>query len=150
MLSGFPSRRLQLATPLILTFLLAALGPLAGCDQQESPLTVADLSEEEYLYIERIVVLERAKTAALLDRDVGDALLDSLAAAWGDSSLQETLQGAPRDPIRSAAVTALLRRILVAEQDSLKSATGSERLHLPLPEPAPEPAPAAPETPPES
>jgi len=150
MIPGFPSLRLRFPFRKIFLFLLAVLIPASGCDQQNKPLTLADLNADEFLYVERMVVLERAKTAALLDRRSGDALLDSVAAAWGDSSLQETLKGAPRDPIRSEAVTDLLRRILVAEQESLLVSTGQERLHLPLPEPAPIPAPAPAETPPHS
>lgn len=150
MIPGIPSRRLRFRNLMFCLLLLAALMPAAGCDKQDSPLTMADLSEEEYLFVERMVILERAKTAALLDRANGDALLDSVAAAWGDSSLPETLRGVPRDPIRSEAFAELLRRVLVAEQESLLVATGQERLHLPLPDPAPlaEPAPA--ETPPDS
>ncbi len=146
MIPGFPSRRLRFPNLKFCLLLPAVLIATAGCDKQDTPLTMADLSGDEYLYIERMVVLERAKTAALLDRKNGDALLDSLAAAWGDSSLQKTMTGVPRDPIRSQAVTDLLRRILAAEQDSLLTTTGQERLHFPLPEPAPIPA----ETPPDS
>jgi hypothetical protein len=150
MISGFPSHRLRFPFLKICLFMLAVLIPVSGCDKKDKPLTIADLNGDECLYVERMVVLERAKTAALLDRANGDALLDSLAAAWGDSSRQETLKGAPKDPIRAEAVTDLLRRVLVAEQDSLMTSTGQERLHLPLPEPAPVPEPAPIETPPES
>ena len=40
---------------------------------------------------ERMVTLERAKAVALADREQGEALLDSLAAAWGDSFVAATL-----------------------------------------------------------
>jgi len=140
MIPGFPSRRLRFPKLKFCLLLPAVLMATAGCEKQDSPLTMADLSGDEYLYIERMVILERAKTAALLDRENGDALLDSLAAAWGDSSLQKTMTGVPRDPIRSQAVTDLLRKVLSAEQDSLLTTTGQERLHLPLPDPVPIPA----------
>jgi len=98
-----------------------------------------DLSEGEYLFVERMVILERAKTAALLDRETGDSLLDYLASAWGDSSLTEAMAGVPRDPIRSEAVTELLGRMIEAEQESLLTSTGLDRLDKPLPDPTPVP-----------
>ncbi|MEN8005598.1 MAG: hypothetical protein ABFS42_01235 [Candidatus Krumholzibacteriota bacterium] len=130
---------------LYLPLLLACLLPAAGCEKNEPPLTLEDLSAGEFVFVERMVILERAKTVALLDRAAGDALLDSLAAAWGDSSLDLTLTGAPDEPLRSEAVAALLRRVLAAEQDSLRASSGFERLTRPLPDPvplAPEPNPA--------
>lgn len=120
-----------------LTVLTVAIIMSAGCDTQEKPLTLADLNGGEFVYVERMVQLERAKAVALVDRPTGDALLDSLAAAWGDSSLQQTLDGVPSDPLRAEAVAELLRRVLVAEQDSLKANSGRDRLALPLPDPAP-------------
>ena len=74
---------------------------------------------------------------ALADRSVGDALLDSLAAVWGDSSLVETEAGVPGDPARAAAVGRLLQRILEAELDSLVLAPRPDRLSAPLPDPEP-------------
>ncbi len=129
-------------------FLLLLLGmlPAAGCDKNNAPLALADLTGDEYVFVERMVILERAKTAALLDRETGDALLDSLAAAWGDSSLPLTLIGAPRDPVRSEKVAGLLRRVIEAEQESLLTSTGMDRMSRPLPDPANVP----PEAPPES
>ena len=129
-----------------LTFLTAAIIMSAGCDTQEKPLTLADLNGGEFVYVERMVQLERAKALALVDRTAGDALLDSLASAWGDSSLQLTLVGVPSDPLRAEAVASLLRRILVAEQDSLKTNSGRDRLTLPLPDPAPAPDEGPPES----
>lgn len=116
----------------------------AGCEKDTPPLRLDDLNGGEYVYVERMVLLERAKTAALLDRDVGAALLDSLASAWGDSSLQATLTGAPGGPVRAAAVSTLLRRVLSAEQDSLLVIPGQDRMHSPLPDPDPSPDPATP------
>ena len=133
-----PSRLLLL--PLLLTCLLAP----AGCENKDdSPLTLDDLSGGEYVYVERIVILERAKAMALIDRTAGDAILDSLAADWGDSSLALTLSGVPSDPLRAEAVAALLRRVLAAEQDSLRVSSAFGRLARPLPDP-PVPEPAAP------
>ena len=123
---------------LYLPLLLACLLPAAGCEKDDSPLTLDGLSGGEFVFVERMVLLERAKTVALLDRTAGDALLDSLAADWGDSSLSLTLTGAPDDPIRAEAVAALLRRVLAAEQDSLKVSSPFDRMTRPLPDPAPE------------
>jgi len=136
-----------LSRRLLFLFLLPVLSPVAGCEKNDAPLALSDLSGDEFVYVERMIILERAKTAALLDRETGDALLDSLAVAWGDSSFPLTLLGAPRDPLRAEAVGILLRRILTAEQESLLTSNGLERMNQPLPEPEPEPEPeAAPET----
>ena len=131
MTTRFPSRRL------FLLLMLPSLIPAAGCEKDNPPLTLADLSGDEYVFVERMIILERAKTAALLDRETGDALLDSLATAWGDSSLTLTLVGAPRDPVRSEAVAALLHRVIEAEQESLLTSTGLDRMSRPLPDPVP-------------
>ncbi len=133
MTTRFPSRRL------FCLLLVSGLVPTIGCEKSEAPLALNDLSEGEYLFVERMVILERAKTAALLDRETGDSLLDSLASAWGDSSLQEAVAGVPRDPVRSEAVTELLGRMIEAEQESLLTSTGLDRLDKPLPDPAPVP-----------
>lgn len=138
----FPSRRLF--SLLLLPVLIPVLTPSAGCDKNDAPLALSDLSGDEFIFVERMVILERAKTAALLDRETGDAILDSLFVAWGDSSFPLTLVGAPRDPVRSEEVGTLLRRVLGAEQESLLTSTGLDRLNQPLPEPKPEPEPEAP------
>jgi len=129
----FPSRSL------FFLLMLPGLIPTTGCEKEDAPLALMDLSGGEYVFVERMVILERAKTAALLDREIGDSLLDSLAVAWGDSSLPVTLAGAPRDPVRSEAVAALLHRMIEAEQESLLTSTGLDRLDKPLPDPAPAP-----------
>jgi hypothetical protein len=121
----------------LLTALLA--GP-SGCAREQGELRLADLTPDERLYVERVIVLERAKAAALLDADRGVALFDSLAVAWGDSSLESTSRLAPREPDRALAVGSLLRRVLGAEQDSLLAWPDRDRLHAPLPDPPP-PAP---------
>lgn len=126
--------------------LLICLLPAAGCEKDDQPLTLDDLSGGEFVFVERMVILERAKTVALLDRPAGDALLDSLAADWGDSSLSRTLAGAPDDPLRAEAVAALLRRILAAEQDSLRVSSPHDRMASPLPVPVPETPEPYPET----
>jgi hypothetical protein len=135
----FLSRRF----PLVL--LAAAVVLAGGCEKEEEPLTLAGLTGGESLYVERMVLLERAKTVALVDRVAGDALLDSLAAAWGDSSLQETMTGVPSEPLRAANVAQLLRRIIAVEQESLKTTSGLDRLSLPLSDPPPLPAEEEPE-----
>ncbi len=138
----FPSRRLF--SLLLLPVLIPVLTPSTGCDKSDAPLALSDLSGEEFIFVERMIILERAKTAALLDRETGDAILDSLFVAWGDSSFPLTQVGAPRDPVRSEEVNTLLRRVLGAEQESLLTSTGLDRLNQPLPEPKPEPEPEAP------
>jgi len=140
MTTRFPSRRI------IFLLLLSGLISTTACEKKDTPLTLNDLSGDEYVFVERMVVLERAKTVALLDRRTGDALLDSLAVAWGDSSLSLTLAGAPRDPVRSEAVAAFLRRVIETEQDSLRTSTGLDRMGRPLPDPAPVPPKAPPES----
>lgn len=121
---------------------LAALIPtllLGACQQTEKALQLADLTPEEHTYIERIVVLERAKAVALTDRDLGNTLLDSLSVAWGDSIEARTAALAPKKPLRCQAVHDLLKRIIVAEKDSLLLAPSPERLAQPLIDPAPPP-----------
>lgn len=116
---------------------LALLAQLAGCSAEEpADLTLADLTDGERLYVTRLVVLERAKAVALVDRPTGDALLDSLAQAWGDSARSETEAGVPGDPLRAAQVATLLTRVLEAELDSLLAEPVPRRLAAPLPEPA--------------
>ena len=138
MTTRFPSRRLSHA---LLVLAAATALSVPGCDKEERPLRLTDLSGAEYVFVERMVLLERAKAFALLDRPAGTVLLDSLAAAWGDSSLQDTLAGASEQPLRAEAVAELLRRVLAAEQDSLLQTSGRDRMSLPLPDPEPEPEP---------
>jgi hypothetical protein len=134
MTTRFPS------CPALFLLLLPCLFTAVGCEEPDDPLTLDDLSGAEYVFVERMVILERAKAAALFDREAGTAILDSLALAWGDSSLPKTLAGAPQDPHRSEAVAELLRRVLQAEQESLATGTPGDRLSSPLPGPAPAPA----------
>ena len=120
-----------------LTFVFLGLcGLVVGCDSGDPPpLTLEDLTPDEHLYIQRFVTLERAKAVAVVDRPTGDALLDSLATAWGDSAQQETEALAPGDPRRSRLVHQLLLAILDAEADSLVAEPRPDRLHQPLPRP---------------
>jgi len=129
-----PMSRLSVLPFLLLSAFLAALG---GCQKTDSELQLADLSEGEHRYVSRIVVLERAKAVALIDRTAGYAVLDSLAVAWGDSALEKTLVGAPSDPRRSERVHELLTRILKTERDSLILAPRTDRLAEPIPDPLP-------------
>ena len=129
-----PARRRLSA--LLLAALVATLAATVGCSDGPDPdLVVGDLTDAERMFIERVIVLERARAVALQDRETGDALLDSLAAAWGDSSLAETAHGMPDDPRRAAQVGRLLATLLAAEQDSLVFAASPERLTAPLPDP---------------
>ncbi len=141
MTTSSPRRRspspLGLALPAVaaLAALLAVVAP--GCGQRERPLQLADLSYSERLYVERFVTLERARAVALVDVDRGQALLDSLGRAWGDSALEWTLGTLPRDPRRVAGLYNLLSRMLTAESDSLVNAPKARRLAAPLPDPRP-------------
>lgn len=131
------SRSRRLPAALLASVLALAAAP--GCGSGDGDLSLADLTEGEARYIERMVVLERLKAVGLDDRDLALVLADSLAAAWGDSALERTIAGLPRDPRRAAAVGRLLSGLLLAEQDSLVLAPRADRLADPLPEPAPLP-----------
>ena len=120
----------------LLCCLLAATLP-QGCGERDRHLGLDDLMPAERRYVERVVVLERAKAVALVDPEAGTALLDSLAEAWGDSAMADTRALAPREPRRSAAVASLLLRVLQAEEDSLVQAPRPDRLARPLPDPVP-------------
>jgi hypothetical protein len=111
---------------------IAALALLAACDQAK--LDVDDLTTAEREFVTHFVVLERARAVALADPAVGTALLDSLAAAWGDSANAVARRQVPSQPERSAAVYELLGRILAAESDSLIRVPVARRLSAPLPQ----------------
>ncbi len=137
-------RRAEFPPPggLLLGLLLGAAalagGSPAGCGRREAaaPLSPAQLTAPERLYIERFVVLERARAAALADSARGAALLDSLAAAWGDTVPGRLLAELPRRPRRVAALHDLLARLLAAEDESLL-ADPRRSLAAPLPPPVP-------------
>jgi len=136
-----PLRRFATRRPACAGLALAlsvALFPGCSGPGGDPVLTFDDLDAGERLYVQRMVTLERAKAVALVDRERGVALLDSLSAAWGDSSLAETIAGLPRDPRRSAAVGRLLTALLKADQDSLVLAPRADRLTAPLPTPSPD------------
>ena len=120
-------------------FLLAA--GLWGCTGEPPQLTLDDLTPQERTFIERYVVIERARAVALADPPLGQALLDSLGAAWGDSANAETKRLLPGDPARLAAVNRLLSRVLASEEDSLVMAPRADRLAAPLTEPPKAPPP---------
>lgn len=117
--------------------LLALMAPLSSCREEPRPLALADLSPAENEYVTRFVVLERARAVALSDRPAGEALLDSLAAAWGDSALARAEGALSSDTVRLAALHDLLARVLQAEEDSLLLSPVPSRLTAPLPPPAP-------------
>jgi len=117
----------------------AILLAVAGCGRGDSPLRLQDLSPAELSYVERFVVLERARAVAMDDRAAGESLLDSLAVAWGDSSLQEARSALEIAPGRLAELHLLLGRILDAERDSLLRSPTPGRLAAPLPDPTVEP-----------
>ena len=128
-------KRVPVLIPWLL--LLLFLGT-PGCKEENTQLQLDDLTPAETRYVTRIVILERAKAVALIDRKGGTALLDYLAVAWGDSSRNFTAAGAPSDPHRSVQVHTLLARILTAERDSLIDAARPDRLAVPLQDPPPE------------
>jgi hypothetical protein len=115
--------------------MLLLAGCLPACHSSEKTLQLKDLTPAERRYIVRFVTLERARAVAMVNRERGQALLESLATAWGDSSLAETERGLSSRPRRAAAVQDLLVRILDAERDSLLHAPEARRLTAPLPEP---------------
>jgi hypothetical protein len=128
-----------------LTALLALVlaTSLAGCEERQKSLQLSDLTQGERLYIEQFMVLERVRAIALVDADLGATLADSLAVAWGDSSMQKVQHGVPDEPARAAAVHDLLLRILEAERDSLVQVPAPRRLTAALPDPpATSPTPA--------
>jgi hypothetical protein len=128
----FPRHRLNKLT----FFFLGLCSLVAGCDSGDPPpLTLEELTPDEHLYVQRFVTLERAKAVAVVDRPTGDALLDSLATAWGDSAQRDTEALAPGDPQRAKLIHQLLFDILDAEVDSLINAPRPDRLHQPLPRP---------------
>jgi hypothetical protein len=110
---------------------------ISSCDSSDNSLKLEDLTENEYVFIQRMVILERTKAVALIDKETGITLLDSLAVAWGDSALERTREMAENSPLRSAAVGELLSRILEAERDSLIHAPRPDRIGLPLSDPSP-------------
>lgn len=127
-------------TGLLGAVLCSLLWSVGGCRETTRPLTLSRLSPTERLYVERVVAAERAKAVALVSRDVGEALLDSLAAAWGDSAVSETVRGLSGSPSRAIAFNDFLLQVVRAEQDSLLQLPGRNRLQLPLPPPATAPA----------
>ena len=117
--------------------LVAASLAVAGCSREPAAVQVSDLQPHERLFVERFVVLERARAVALADPAIGAALLDSLAGAWGDTAGDAFSAELSTRPHRAALVHDLLRRLLEAEADSLLFAPQSRRLGAPLPSPAP-------------
>ena len=124
--------------------LLACLLGFAGCGSAPEDLTLDDLTAEEAEYLTRFVVLERARAVSFENRERGEALLDSLAVAWGDSAVDEALALLPGDPDRLAAFHGLLERVLAAEADSLLASPFAVPLDAAPTPPRPEPADDAP------
>jgi len=135
------SRRFH-GNPVLVVCLLGSLVfglGVTGCEKKQSPLVLEDLDEGETELLTRLIILERAKSLALVDRPAGQALLDSLAVAWGDSIGEETVAGAPSNATRAHEVGQLYSRVFSAEHDSLLAHDGRRELTAPLPDP---PAPA--------
>ena len=110
---------------------------LTGCRRERAALALTDLTPAERTLVTRFVILERARAVALADTATGRAVLDSLAAAWGDTSLAAARRALPADHRRVATLYDLLARLLQAERDSLLAAPLPRRLSAPLPEPVP-------------
>ena len=121
-------------TALVLTALLTFAG---GCTDQARPLQLADLTPAELEYVTRFITLERARAVTLVHREEGEALLDSLATAWGDSALSDNQAAFSLDTDRTAGLHDLLSRIIKAEEDSLLQAPVPRRLTADLPDPLP-------------
>ncbi|MBC8423209.1 hypothetical protein H8E07_03720 [bacterium] len=124
-------RRIVLNTILCPVLLLSS-----GCRSDNArPLRLDDLTPAEHRFVTRFIVLERARAVALMDRETGEALFDSLAAAWGDSALAQARADQPEDTKRQAALQTLIASILDAEEDSLVLAPEARRLGAPLLDP---------------
>lgn len=136
---------MSLRKVIALLLLAGASGAWTGCERETGPVGLADLTAGETVYFHRVLEIERAKTLALVDRDRGEAVLDSLAAAWGDSARAEVAAGLTGNPFRAEAVHRLLMRVLEAEHDSLRLHPAGGRLGRPAPDPDLA-APAAPDT----
>jgi hypothetical protein len=108
-----------------------------GCEQAPENLALADLSAAERQFVERYVVLERARAVSLADPTTGVTILDSLASAWSDTADLVAERSLSTDPSRAAAVMDLVSRLLEAEADSLVHAPLPRRLSDPLPRPVP-------------
>jgi len=122
---------------LIVCSCLGAALSLAGCGKKPDELRVHDLNAGERQYVERFLILERARAVAMADPVCGTALLDSLAVAWGDTAASVAEAALSRDPRRVALLHDLVRRLLEAEADSLIHAPHPRRLTAPWPQPAP-------------
>ncbi|MBK8165789.1 MAG: hypothetical protein IPK64_07475 [bacterium] len=129
-------RHLRSAVPQALLLPAVVLLAAAGCRGTDRALSPRDLSRDETAYVERVLVLERVRAALLVDAGRGIALGDSLAAAWGDSALPQTIALAPADPSRAELVHEFLLRLLAAEHDSLLARDGRRPLDAPWPVPA--------------
>lgn len=125
------TRALRLVAGLLLLGVAAA-----ACSRKERPLRPRDLTSDETRYVDRVLVLERVRALLLIDGGRGISVGDSLAIAWGDSALPETLAMAPAAPERAARLHDLLLRLVVAEQDSLVARDGRRPLDAPWPTPA--------------
>lgn len=112
-------------------FILIAL---SGCQEKSDELNIQDLTENETTVLNRYITLERARSVAIVDSLTGNALLDSLNSAWGDSSLGETVSLLPKNPTRLSAFHKLLVRVLDSERDSLLLSPTADRLLHPLPD----------------
>lgn len=116
-----------------LTAMLLALLLGAGCSKDPGELELGKLRPAERTYIERYITLERARAVTLADPGEGAAILDSLAAAWGDTAALLAETSLPADPYRAARLQELLAKLLAAEFDSLVWAPRPDRLRAPLP-----------------
>ncbi len=115
---------------------LVAVGLPMGCSNDPGELEFQQLRPAERQYVERYIVLERARAVVMNDPLRGAAILDSLAETWGDTAASSAEGWLPADPYRAARLQELLARLLAAEFDSLVQAPYPRRLTAPLPMPA--------------
>jgi hypothetical protein len=116
--------------------ILLAVGLLTACQGEDRSLGLEDLAPAERTFVERYIVLERARAVTLAEPALGAALLDSLAAAWGDSAADNARATLSSDAERARRLYDLVERLLEAEADSLVFAPAPRRLDDPLPDPA--------------
>jgi hypothetical protein len=129
--SGAPVRHHVSAAVLSLAVLILSF----GCSREPGELKIEQLNAKERQFVERFIVLERARAIVLSDPLRGTAVLDSLASAWGDTSVDLAVQALPSTPQRTARLYELIARLLEAEADSLIHIPSPRRLAAPLPNP---------------
>ncbi len=91
--------------------ILLAVGLLTACQGEDRSLGLEDLAPAERTFVERYIVLERARAVTLAEPALGAALLDSLAAAWGDSADDDARATLSSDAERARRLYDLVERL---------------------------------------